>query len=378
MKILSIETSCDDTAIAVIEFEQIHQETTCKILANFVSSQASLHNEYGGVFPAMAKREHIKNLPILYQQVVEKCGENFDAITVTVGPGLEPCLWTGITFAKELAERLNMPIIPVNHMEGHLFSSLLPEYEIGKEIILKSLPNDSISLLVSGGHTEIVKINKIGDYEIMGHTVDDAVGEAYDKVARMLGLPYPGGPHISKLAEISRGNVVSGRLAQPDEASRAKIQQDFMCADGNNIPLEISKPKFPRPMIHSKDYNFSFSGLKTAVLYYIRDNPIKNEDDKMAIACAFEDAAVEVLIKKITTAINECGATHLLLGGGVSANKYLSSELNKISKENNFEIYEPLKELTGDNAVMIAIAGYFHQDEIMKSENIKANGNLKL
>ncbi len=352
MKILSIETSCDDTAMAVVEFEQIHQETTCKILANFVSSQASLHNEYGGVFPAMAKREHIKNLPILYQQVVEKCGENFDAITVTVGPGLEPCLWTGITFAKELAERLNVPIIPVNHMEGHLFSSLLPEYEIGEKIILKELPANSISLLVSGGHTEIVKINKIGDYEIIGHTVDDAVGEAYDKVARMLGLPYPGGPHISKLAELARGR--------------------------NNIPREISKPKFPRPMIHSKDYNFSFSGLKTAVLYYIRDNPIKNEDDKMAIACAFEDAAVEVLIKKITTAINECGATHLLLGGGVSANKYLSSELNKISKENNFEIYEPLKELTGDNAVMIAIAGYFHQDEIMKSENIKANGNLKL
>lgn len=348
MRILSIETSCDDTAISIVEFTENNKQITCKILADVVSSQTDLGIQYGGVFPAMAKGEHIKNLPIVYEQVTRIANNPvIDAITLTYGPGLEPCLWTGITFAKELAKKLNVPIIPVNHMEGHLLSSLLPEYEIGKEIILKDFPENSISLLVSGGHTQLIKINGLGDYNIIGSTLDDAVGEAFDKVARMMDLPYPGGPQISKLAEIARG--------RPSKS-----------------------PKFPRPMLHSKDYNFSFSGLKTSVLYHIRDNPIESEADKIAIAREFEDASIEVIIKKTVNAIEEFGSTHLLLGGGVAANKYLQKELSRVSKESGFEVYYPVRQITGDNALMIAIAGYFHKDEIMKSENIKANGNLKL
>lgn len=348
MRILSIETSCDDTAISIVEFTENNKQITCRILADVVSSQTDLGIQYGGVFPAMAKGEHIKNLPIVYEQVTRIANNPvIDAITLTYGPGLEPCLWTGITFAKELAKKLNVPIIPVNHMEGHLLSSLLPEYEIGKEIILKDFPENSISLLVSGGHTQLIKINGPGDYKIIGSTLDDAVGEAFDKVARMMDLPYPGGPQISKLAEIGRG-------------------------------VETSQLKFPRPMLHSKDYNFSFSGLKTSVLYHIRDNPIESEADKIAIAREFEDASIEVIIKKTLNAIEEFGSTHLLLGGGVAANKYLQNELSRVSSENNFEVYYPVRQITGDNALMIAIAGYFHKDKIMKSENIKANGNLKL
>jgi N6-L-threonylcarbamoyladenine synthase len=385
MRILSIETSCDDTAISIVEFttsprpspDRGEGEIRIKILADVVSSQTDLGIQYGGVFPAMAKGEHIKNLPIVYEQVTRIANNpEIDAITLTYGPGLEPCLWTGITFARELAEKLNVPIIPVNHMEGHLLSSLLPEYEIGKEIILKDFPENSISLLVSGGHTQIIKINELGSYEIIGSTLDDAVGEAFDKVARMMDLPYPGGPQISKLADIARGRTVLEGL----ESATARTSSEFSAE--NSSTLQSSTPskslKFPRPMIHSKDYNFSFSGLKTAVLYHIRDNPIKSEDDKIAIAREFEDAAIEVIIKKIVNAIEEFGSTHLLLGGGVAANKYLQQELARVSKESGFEVYYPVRQITGDNALMIAIAGYFHKDEIMKSENIKANGNLKL
>lgn len=363
MRILSIETSCDDTAISIVEFTTSPQpspdtgegEIRIKILADIVSSQTDLGIKFGGVFPAMAKGEHIKNLPIVYEQVTKIANNpEIDAITVTYGPGLEPCLWTGITFAKDLAEKLNVPIIPVNHMEGHLLSSLLPEYEIGKEITLRNFPENSISLLVSGGHTQLIKINKLGSYEIIGSTLDDAVGEAFDKVARMMDLPYPGGPVISKLAEIGR----TSPQPSPD-----------------NGEGEI---KFPRPMLHSKDYNFSFSGLKTAVLYHIRDNPIKSEDDKVAIAREFEDSAIEVVVKKTINAIQEFGSTNLLLGGGVAANKYLQSELARVSKESGFEVYYPVRQITGDNALMIAIAGYFHKDSIAKSEDIKAYGNLKL
>jgi N6-L-threonylcarbamoyladenine synthase len=348
MIILGIETSCDDTALCVVEFTEENGKISCNILANAVSSQTELGIEYGGVFPAMAKQEHIKNLPIVYDYITKETNNiEIDAIALTFGPGLEPCLWTGITFAKELSDKLNVPIIPVNHMEGHLLSSLLPEFAVDKKIMLKDFPDNAISLLVSGGHTQIIKINKLGDYEIIGETLDDAVGEAFDKVARMMDLPYPGGPAISKLAEIGRS-------------------------------AGISQLKFPRPMLHSKDYNFSFSGLKTAVLYHIRDNPIKSDEDKVAIAREFEDAAIEVIIKKIMQAIEEFGSTHLLLGGGVAANKYLQSELARVSNENGFIVYYPVREITGDNALMIAIAGYFHQDKKNSHQDLKADGNLKL
>lgn len=354
MIILGIETSCDDTAISIVEFTEQENHVSCKVLANAVSSQSELGIQYGGVFPAMAKLEHIKNLPIVYEYVTNEANHpTIDAIALTYGPGLEPCLWTGITFANELALKLNIPIIPVNHMEGHLLSSLLPEYEINKEIILKDFPENSISLLVSGGHTQLIHINNLGDYKIIGSTLDDAVGEAFDKVARMMDLPYPGGPQISKLAETGR-NIGPSML------------------------------KFPRPMLHSKDYNFSFSGLKTAVLYHIRDlqkehsNILENVGIKEKIAREFEDSAIEVVIKKTVRAIEEFGSSHLLLGGGVAANKYLQSELARVGQEKNFEVYYPVREITGDNALMIAITGYFHKDKIVESKNIKATGSLKL
>lgn len=348
MRILGIESSCDDSAMAVIEI----QDNKIKILGNIVSTQ-TIHAGYGGVFPMMAKREHIKNLPIVYEEIIRDCGENFDAIALTVGPGLPPSLWAGITFAEELSKKLNIPIIPVNHMEGHLLSAIIPEFKLNEEMELKGVPENSICLLVSGGHTQIVHIEKLGKYKILGTTLDDAVGEAFDKVARMMDLPYPGGPAISRLAEANRADVIT----MPSEASR--------------------KPNFPRPMLHSKDYNFSFSGLKTAVLYYIRDNPIKNEEDKMMIAKEFEDSAIEVIIKKVADAMEEYGSSHILLGGGVAANRYLQNELKKLAEERKFEIYFPIREIIGDNALMIALAGYFNKEKAT-NEPQKAIGTWPL
>jgi N6-L-threonylcarbamoyladenine synthase len=343
MKILAIESSADDTGIAIVEIDG----TSITILSNVVNTQ-TIHEGYGGIFPAMAKREHAKNIPLVYEEAVKEAGNPaIDAIAVTVGPGLEPSLWVGITFALELSKKLNVPLIPVNHMEGHLLSSLLPEYAINKKIPLLEMPKRAISLLVSGGHTQIIEIDGLGKYKIIGTTVDDAVGEAFDKVGRMLDLPYPSGPAISKLAELGR-------------------EQD-----------KESKLIFPRPMLHSKDFNFSFSGLKTAVLYHIRDNGVKSEEDKIAIAREFEDSAVEVIIKKTVRAINESGSTHLLLGGGVAANKHLQRGLEIASKEEGFTVYYPVRQITGDNALMIAIAGYFNENKKGFHE-LKANGNLKL
>jgi N6-L-threonylcarbamoyladenine synthase len=354
MIILSIETSCDDTGIAIVEYNG-NQIT---ILANIVNTQ-TIHAGYGGVFPAMAKREHIANIQGVYEEACQQANIdanslNVDAIAVTVGPGLEPSLWVGITFAKELSDRFNIPIIKVNHMEGHLLSSLLPEYEIGKVVEFRTMPQNAISLLVSGGHTQLVHVDGLGNYTIIGTTLDDAVGEAFDKVARMLDLPYPGGPAISKLAE----------------AHRSK-----------NIETGLS---FPRPMLHSKDYNFSFSGLKTAILYYIRDlqkehsNILENVGIKESIACEFENAAIEVIIKKTVRAIEEYGATHLLLGGGVAANKYLQNELDRAGAENGFTVYHPVRQITGDNALMISMAGYFNPNNKKIPDELKAIGNLKV
>lgn len=371
MIILAIETSCDDTGIAIVD---VNNETI-NILSNIVNTQ-TVHSNYGGVFPMVAKQEHIKNIDSAYDESYKNAGEpKIDAIALTVGPGLEPSLWVGIKFAEELSQKLNVPIIPVNHMEGHLLSSLLPVYEFNKDIKFREIPEKAISLLVSGGHTQIIDMNGLGNYKIIGTTLDDAVGEAYDKVARMLDLPYPGGPAISKLAQKAR----TSPQPSPWQAEGA-----MNALDSTNSDLKpITFPRFPRPMLHSKDYNFSYSGLKTAVLYYIRDLIKEREDknlsevEKMLIAREFEDAAIEVIIKKTLRAIEETNSTHLLLGGGVAANKHLQNELDRISKENNFTVYYPVKEITGDNALMIAIAGYFNKDK-QTFKNQKANGSLKI
>ncbi|HUC89130.1 MAG TPA: tRNA (adenosine(37)-N6)-threonylcarbamoyltransferase complex transferase subunit TsaD [Candidatus Paceibacterota bacterium] len=388
MKILAIETSCDETAISLIEVKKSKNKHNFKILGNNVSSQIDLHKEFGGVFPALAKREHIKNLPIVFEKVLRQAKlriEKIDAITVTIGPGLEPALWTGIVFAKELHEKYKIPIIPVNHMEGHIFS-IFPKKGKTFSIDLNKKMFPILSLLISGGHTELVLVKNWGKYKKIGQTRDDAAGEAFDKVARMLGLPYPGGPEISRLANIERGNLIPLPLNK-GEAGRGSLNSIH---PSSILPLVRgggTQIQLPRPMIHSKDYDFSFSGLKTAVLYMIRDIGNLTEEIKKKIAKEFEDAVVEVLVYKTIKAIKEYKIKTLIVGGGVSANSYLQEKMLLKIKEDKIKtkVHFPSKDLTGDNALMIAIAGYFQfinsagRFKNKKSINkLKAIGNLSL
>jgi N6-L-threonylcarbamoyladenine synthase len=367
MKILSIETSCDETAISIVEAiasSEAGETLEFKILGNAVFSQIELHKEYGGVFPTLAKREHIKNLPFVLEQVLKEAGlenskENgIDAVAVTVGPGLEPALWAGINFAQALAFAWNKPIIPVNHMEGHIFSALLQKSQKDKFSIFnfQFSKTPMLALLISGGHTQLVISKKFLEYEIIGETLDDAVGEAFDKVARMLGLPYPGGPEISKLAE---------KVGRP-----TSNQTDF---------------KFPRPMLHSDTCDFSFSGLKTSILYTLKKIPNLTEEIKQNIAKEFEDAVIEVLLVKTKKALIESGAQTLVIGGGVSANKRIRNTFEEMLKNEfpEIKLFVPDIGLSTDNAIMIAVAGYFkfiQNTEKYKKRNIelKADGNLSL
>lgn len=350
MKILAIETSCDDTGITILEAKGGLTKPSFKILADSLASQ-TIHAEYGGVFPALAKKEHTKNLPILLDKVLKKSKLNkktkpVDLIAITHGPGLEPALWTGIVFAQELARKWKVPIIPVNHMEGHIFSVFGKNKGTFK---ISKLKFPILSLLVSGGHTELIVTEKNLKHKIIGRTLDDAAGEAYDKVARMLGLPYPGGPHISKLAEECRKSAL-------------RPKQDF---------------SFPRPMLKSKNLDFSFSGLKTAVLYFLKENP---NADKSKVAMEFENAVVETLVYKTQKAMKEYNAKTLIVGGGVSANKHLKRELKKITKGKTLLV--PTKELSRDNSIMIGMVGYLRYSQnkksVVKPEKLKAQGDLKL
>ena len=362
--ILAIETSCDETAISVLECSGNALKPQFKILANEIVSQIEIHKEYGGVFPALAKREHEKALPILLGRILKKIKmKDLDVIAVTVGPGLEPALWTGIVFAQALAKTHNLPIVPVNHMEGHLLSSILASgAKVGKQkVVIPSFP--VLSLLVSGGHTELVYAKDFSgkSYKKIGETLDDACGEAFDKVARMLGLPYPGGPEISKLAE-----KFQTRLDKNEK----------------NLPTFL----FPRPMIGSKDFNFSYSGLKTSVLYTIKKMKKVSELEKESIAHAFERAAIDVLIHKTKKALLKYCAETLLGGGGVAKNEYLRKSLvelkNKMKKEGfNFEILFPRADLSTDNSLMIGIAGYFEylkNKRGAKISSLRAFGSLSL
>lgn len=343
---LGIETSCDETALCLLE----SKDGKYRILGNIVHSQIDLHREFGGVFPMLAKREHIKNLPILYEKILKDSGIDegkIDRIAVTQGPGLEPALWTGILFAKELSEKLNVPIIPVNHMEGHIFASLLTQstpHNDFKE--LRKIEFPALAVLLSGGHTEIVSIEEMEKYKVLGSTVDDAVGEAFDKVARMLNLPYPGGPEISKLAE------------------QARVE---------NIKNEI---KLPRPMIHSKDLKFSFSGLKTAVLYTLKNIGEPSADQKKDIAREFEDAVTEVIISKTKSAIEDNEVRTLIVGGGVIANTHIRKSFENLAKEKNIPLLLPTAGLTGDNALMIALVGTQKPSSVTRA--FRAEGNLSL
>ncbi|MEI6864200.1 MAG: tRNA (adenosine(37)-N6)-threonylcarbamoyltransferase complex transferase subunit TsaD [Candidatus Adlerbacteria bacterium] len=352
MKILAIETSCDETGIAILEGTKDGESFSFTVLGNALLSQAALHAEYGGVFPALAKREHIKNLPPMLEQALKQAGEQtLDAIAVTYGPGLEPALWTGITFAQKLAAEWNLPLLPINHMEGHLISSLV------QNGTLENIQLPVLGLLISGGHTEFALMKDWFDYTLVGQTKDDAVGEAFDKVARMLGLSYPGGPEISKLAEYARQN---------------------------NITSDI---KLPRPMLHEPTCDFSFSGLKTAVLYALRDlggMHTLSSDHIAAFAREFEDAVSDVLIAKTRRALEQTDAKTFVIGGGVAASKHLRRTLSALIEAEfpNVEFRLPALDITGDNAVMIAMAGLARMlsgaEVIPPPETIAAKGSLSL
>ena len=363
MKILAIETSCDETAIAILEV--INKKFGVR--SNIVLSQIKIHKPFGGVVPNLAKREHQKNLPIVLKKALIESGislSKIDAIAVTYGPGLEPALWMGINFAEELAKNLKKPLIPINHLEGHIYASWLSE---------KAPDFPLLALIVSGGHTELVLMKKHLNYKILGETLDDAAGEAFDKVARLLKLGYPGGPEISRLATKFKPEA---RNPKSETNSKYKILN--------------TKYLFPRPMFNSPDLNFSFSGLKTAVLYYLRDNP---NFDKSEIAYEFQQAVVDVLVKKTEKAIKKYKPKSLVVGGGVAANTALRHTLETLIKKHNLKInlfLSPLW-LTGDNAAMIAVAAYFRAKakklvpwrsstgfaSANRRTKLKANGNLK-
>lgn len=371
MNILSIETSCDETAVSIVEATGEFPHATYTILGNALFSQIDIHREYGGVFPAMAKREHAVTLvpmlekaiaeskldseyhPEAYPETInlinnllnreENLAENvlrfhtehgkppIDLISVTSGPGLEPTLWVGINFAKALSLLWNTPIVAANHMEGHVLASVFD----GKKLSDVRFP--ALALLVSGGHTELILMRDWLHYEKIGGTRDDAVGEAFDKVARLMNLPYPGGPEIDKLAKKAR-----------DE----------------HIMSEVS---LPRPMMSSSDYDFSFSGLKTAVRYALEKIDVTDEV-KMGVAREFQAAVTEVLMKKTTQAIEAFSIQSVILGGGVSANEYLRESfaaLNAAQSYPELDVYLPNKALSTDNAIMIALTGHARMNRAM-------------
>jgi N6-L-threonylcarbamoyladenine synthase len=247
MKILAIETSCDETGISILKAKKTAKSLNFEVLANTLASQIEIHKEYGGVYPALAKREHIKNLPILLdkalkQAKLEKSKNPVDLITVTSGPGLEPALWTGIVFAKELSEKWKVPVIPANHMEGHILSVFADTKENFKIPLGDKNIFPMLSLLISGGHTELVLVKDFGKYQIIGETVDDAVGEAYDKVARMLELPYPGGPEISRLAEERRKSILKSLGSRDGDGQRKFEASNFRAFknDFSSFPIKLS------------------------------------------------------------------------------------------------------------------------------------------
>ncbi len=396
MRVLGIETSCDETAVCLIDAQGTAADFSYAVLGNALYSQAALHAQYGGVFPNLAKREHAKNLvPLLedalrqaevlkvassptdvaairpLKELLSREEELFkaltahvlryekpavDAIAVTVGPGLEPALWVGINFAKALSQLWGTPIVAVNHMEGHVIMPMMEHSHIPKNVRMSGRMREFgwpvLSLLISGGHTELVLSESFGKYKRIGETRDDAAGEAFDKVARLMELPYPGGPEISRLAT---------------EARSKNIEAGF---------------KFTRPMLKETNHDFSFSGLKNAVRLQVEKMQPLDEEKKMAIAREFEDCVAETLIEKTMRAADEYGARTLVVGGGVSANTHIRELLaERVAHDGIVEIVlAPSADLATDNALMIALAGYFHaaNESFTAADAIVATGNLRL
>ncbi len=423
MKVLAIETSCDDTCISIIKasgsppslkLRRARKRLNFDILSNIVSSQVEVHKKWGGVHPTLAKREHQKNLvpalkkalkkakmlkiskqsnptgsplrvqqkqpsvesltllnPAKFQKLkkilereeyllkkVEKFLNRYqkpgvDLIAITVGPGLEPCLWVGVNFAKAIAFFWDIPIITVNHIKAHIFVNEINR----KPLTQKDFP--AVCLIVSGGNTQLFLMEDFGKYKILGETRDDAAGECFDKVAKILGLGYPGGPVIAAKAKETRSPL----------------------ADGERVSF-----KLPRPMINQKNYDFSFSGLKTAVLYNFKSQTPKTRKSKQYIkemCYETQQAIIDVLISKTVKAAKAYKAKIIILGGGVSANRELQRQFQqKIKKEKlNFRFRAPSFKFCTDNAAMVAVTGYFKWKKMKKAENwqdIKAVANLRI
>lgn len=349
MIILAIETSCDDTSVAIIKTNE--KNRTIEVLANLISSQINIHKKWGGVVPTLASRAHSKNLPVVFKNALREAKikmRDIDVIALTIGPGLAPSLVVGVQYARALAYAYEKPIIPVNHAEGHIYSNFLENLIAGNESAIKF---PIMNLIVSGGHTSLYLMEDHGKFTLIGKTRDDAAGEAFDKAAKMLSLGYPGGPVISKLAE----------QFKPDAAKQ---------------PI-----KLPRPMMNSKDSDFSFSGLKTALFYFLKNFLSENKMTKKIkeeIAHEFQQSVVDVLIHKTISAAKKHNAKTIAVSGGVSANSELRKQIETKAKENNFSILLPPKNMSTDNALMIAVAGYHNLDKKTSWENIDANPNLKL
>lgn len=330
--ILSIETSCDETAVAVTE--------GYRILSSLVSSQVKEHAPYGGVVPELASRKHVTALNFLIDRALEEAQVDFDrltAIAIAGGPGLVGALVVGMAAAKTLSLALEVPLINVNHVEAHIFSVLAND---------KSIEPPFLCLIVSGGHTILASVKSFGVYEILGQTLDDAAGEAFDKVAKTLGLPYPGGPAIESASKTG----------------------------------EEDRYKLPRPLLKSGDFNFSFSGLKTAVIYLLRDLKARDEDYRVEdMAASFQKAVADVLTSKVMSAAKQFHFNKVAMVGGVSANAYLRNYLTREAKDRDIELFFPVKDLSTDNAAMVGLAAnYYYKNKKFSNLFSGVNPNWQL